>query len=186
MENGMSKAVAAPVDFEVGGETLQLHPLNFLDWGIIEGWVRAEIIKAGMAAGIDYIDANKQAVRVTAGSLLVDITSNATESKEAKADDEQGGADDEQSKEADDEQKKKKGMEFLAAGGMLQSFGGMLKIVFLSVKHGYAGITNDKLMGLLGNNYIDLYRAWTAVINLSLPGVVEETEGDSKNVPPTE
>lgn len=46
MNTDLSKATAAPVEFDCRGKKVMLHPLRHCDWGLIEQWMRTKIIDA--------------------------------------------------------------------------------------------------------------------------------------------
>jgi len=52
----VSDATASPIDFEIGDKTIKLHPLRLKHWGLIERWMRQEMLSSASRVIVEQRD----------------------------------------------------------------------------------------------------------------------------------
>lgn len=187
----LSKATATPIEFELNGQIIELHPLRFRDWGRIEQWMRTQIINATVESlrDTDFTEAEKrQIIRLgqeEAGriSLTKCLFGSGIEMLPDETQDQFR------------ERLQKTGVSRDRAV-YLDTFEGMLRIVHLSArdvtgKTGRPRFSLDKLDELLNNDYDSLVSMYEIAMTVSLPDVEvikeakEKISEDSEKKAPT-
>lgn len=175
----VAKATGAPTEFLLAGEKYQLYPLRFQDWGVLEQWVRFLIIdnaKQTIKGDTDLSNEQVNAIMVAAHreAAKVKITSCFR------------GIAVRLEGETDARFLERVNKQFLdhpesRPDAYLDTFEGMLRVVYLSLRQGQPQMTLDKTDELLTQKFIALIEMYTTVIRLSLPDETEEESAKKAN-----
>lgn len=146
---------AAPVELEILGRTIFVHPLRLRDWGYLDRYLREEIVRAARAASGDAAPAEYAAIMKAAFQAVKGVAFDSEE----------------------------------GAAGMLASIGGMLRVVWLSLRqsdnewlagNSKAGVEMVDVEEFLGSNLAVLAQVAVKAIGLSFPQELSDEDGDKK------
>jgi len=186
----LGKATAAPVDFDLHGDTVQLYPLRMRDWGRIEQWMRTSIINATIESlrDADFTESEKreiirlgqqEAERLCLTTCFFGGAAQIIPGETPEQFRERLTASD--------------AMQNRAA--FLDTFEGMLRVVHLSIRdvpgrHGKPKFSLDGLDEKIGSDYESLSKMYEIIVPLSLPDIdvvkkveekAEEAQSNSDN-----
>lgn len=133
-----AKACGSPVPFNVEGcGELMLYPLRFTDWGIIERWMRQEIL-----ASIKSIACDKDLDNETRAFIVREATREAMRVSMKNED---------------------------ARKGLLESFEGVMRMVYLSVKRGKPMLSLDDFEVMMAGRFDTLGEMSGIIFSLTFP-----------------